>query len=269
MKPKPIAIVAQNTKGGVGKSAIQALVYYTLQARGINPLVVALDTNSGLLNQIKLPDPKKPGAFLGNPEIYVWDINSTEDNREVLPAVIQKAMEEGRPVLMDLPAKGGQTQGIYNVLRSGALRFATVIGVAPVRKGDLPHAGAIEAHEDIKPARWIKVTFGPAPRSNSEPTQLEAALDSLKPDHAIRLELLHEDEAKELGQQLPVPLPEIGRYAMAGGPSLSGLFVVSEYWEASFPKVEEALRAVAPELFATPESTSETAPATEKSKKSA
>lgn len=268
MRPKPIVIVAQNTKGGVGISAIQALIYYTLQTRGINPLVVALDTNSGLLNQIMLPDPEKPGSFLGNPEVYVWDINSTEENREVLPAVIQKAMDEARPVIVDLPAKGGQTQGIYNVLRSGALRFATVVGVAPIRKGDLPHAGAIEAYEDIKPARWIKVTFGPAPRSNSEPTQLEMALASLKPDHSIRLELLHEDEAKELGQRLPVPLPEIGDYALAGGPALSGLFVVAEYWVDSFPKVEAALRAVAPELFS--ETVSDTpVPTSGKTKKSA
>lgn len=269
MKPKPIVYVAMNTKGGVGKSSMQALLYYTLRKMGVNPLIIALDINLCLLNQIRIIDPENPDKILGNPDIFGWDINSVADNRELLPSVVQAAIDQGRPIIIDIPAKAGKTQGIYNVLRSGALRYCNVIGIAPVREGDLPYAGAIEAYEDIKPQRWIKVLFSPETRSNRDLTQLEMALSALKPAHSIRLALLDPDEAKELGREVPVPLPQLEEFAMARGPAFSGLLVIADYWKDCYPKIEEAIRAVTPELFAKPAPASTPAPAKTKQPASA
>ncbi|GAA5127217.1 hypothetical protein JIN84_08985 [Luteolibacter yonseiensis] len=252
MKLKPIVFIAMNTKGGAYKSAILAFFYYICSLLGVKPLVIALDVNPGLLNQILIPHPTEKGKYLENPEVFSWDINSIEEARAVLPLIVQKAIDEGRPIIIDLPAKGGKTKGIYNLLRSGALRYCTVIGIAPVRKNNLVLGGAIEAYEDIKPDRWIQVNFGAEPTEQTEPIDLYKALSDLKPNHVFQMEMLEEDEAREIGQQLPVPFAEISEYAAAGGPALSGLHVIGDYWNDSYPKVEEAVRKVAPELLAPP-----------------
>jgi hypothetical protein len=241
---KALAFAALNVKGGVRKSSTLAFIFWTLRDMGIEPLVVALDTNPAFRNMITIPG-------YPTPEIYNWDLNKIEDAKNMLPDLVTLAKATGRPLLIDLPARGGESLGVYTLMRSGALRHVDIIGIAPVTQDNLSVIGVIEAHDIIKPRWWIQVGFGS--RSSPRPeTEFTEKLAKLLPDAKILLEELDESEARELSKTPPVPYEELEQYADSAGINACQWYVISEYWQKSKPIILEAIRKVAPQLFESP-----------------
>jgi hypothetical protein len=214
---------------------------------GIDPLVLALDTNPAFLNMIRV-------GGCQDDDIHSWDLNNVEDAKNKLPDLIALAKATGRPVIIDLPAKGGETLGVYTLMRTGALRQVTIIGIATLTQNDLTVIGAIEAHEIIKPSKWIQVEFGnPKKRADPRPeTVYLQKLAALAPDDKILLEELHESEARELSKTPPVPYDELERYADSVGLNACQWYVIADYWNDAKPKIIASLQKVAPEIFEPP-----------------
>jgi hypothetical protein len=237
---KPTALITQNTKGGVRKSTTLAIAFWTLRENGIEPIVVALDSNTAFLDMITVKDQPKP-------EVYTWDINNVGDARATLPDLVSLSESTGRPLLFDLPGKGGDSLGVETLVRSGALRYLHLVGIASTIQTELSMGGTIEAHMILKPAKWVLVEYG----KRSVPSgKITEAMDALNPDAKIQLVELDPSEANQLAKTPPVPYSELLRYADSHGVSASCWSVVAEFWHDCHPKLSGVLQKIAPELFA-------------------
>jgi len=236
---KPTAIIILNTKGGVRKSTLSGLIYWILRENGIDPIVVALDPNQAFCDIITIKD-------MPQPEIYVWDLNDIEAARNILPDLVQLANSTGRPLLIDLPGESGDTLGVDTLRKCGALRHANVVGIAPVIQTELSVAGAIRAHEIIKPAKWALVEFG---KRSLRQSSLIDTLVALKPDDTVNLLELHSSEALMLATTPPVPYSKLLEYSDQIGPSACGWFAIWEFWNNARPQLDRALKVIAPDIF--------------------
>lgn len=237
---KPTALIAQNNKGGVRKSTTLAMIFWTLRKSDIEPIVVALDANSAFLDMITVEGQPKP-------EVYTWDLNNVGDTRATLPDLVSLSESTGRPLLFDLPARAGDSLGVETLVRSGALRYLNLVGIASTIQTELSMGGTVEAHVIIKPAKWALVEYGKRTVPSGPITE---AMDALKPDDTIRLVELDSSEANQLAKTPPVPYWELLRYADSHGVGASCWSVVAEFWHDCHPKLSGALRKIAPELFA-------------------
>jgi len=242
MKPKPLVFVSLGTKGGTRKSRSMALLYYYLLSLGINPIVIGLDTNNSLLQMISR------NGCQPEPEFYTWDLNDEDQSRSYLKPLLLLAEQTGRPIVLDLPAKGGNTLGIKTILRTGILECAHVVGIAPVLPEERSLASAIEAIELIKPDGWIKFAYREMNRA-VQPTALHQTLEALNADATATIGELTLDESNEFVENLPVLVTQLADFIAEGGISASNWIIFRNYWQTARASISDAIVTAVPELF--------------------
>ena len=258
---KPLVYITCNPMGGVRKSRIASLIYHCLVCMGLNPLVVALDTNDSLIHQIRKE------KCLPKAEILRWDINDETATLESLHKVLMKALEEVRPVIIDLPAKGGLTLGIQTLLRTGLLEHATVIGLVPVVPDDKAAAGGIEALEAIAPDIWIKFEF--YGKHKAPENEIFQTLDALNPDAIVQIGELTSGESNLWVEELPVLPPQLADYVASGGLVTAKWTIFRNYWMQAKMSIDAALAKAVPQLADMVEAAKSTPPKTQPAKQPA
>lgn len=232
---KPTIYIPCNFGGGARKSTTTSYLYYSLVEDGNDPIVVALDTNEELLKRI----PK-------NVKVVTWDINSEEDSAGYFAEVLKLAHNEDRPIIIDLPARGGKTKGIFTLLRTRLLQYCHVIGVAPVKPSDKDCSKAIEALVVIQPNTWFLVQYDSSERSATYQNIAQfQALVAMKPAAVIKPDELTNQEAGLLVKE-DISLPEAAVKMSEnpfGNPHLS---VFAEFWKRIYPQFQKAIKDTKP-----------------------
>lgn len=245
VSPKPLVFFPINTGGGARKSGSMALCYHTLVAMGLDPIVVALDSNDSfqkLLLGKNFRSEETPHGL----DIFTWDLNSGSDAFTYLHPVLEKAELENRPVVFDIAAKAGASMGAYTLTETGIFGSTTLIGIAPVCPDEKFAAGIIEALLDINPDKWIKVLY--SGRSTRMPqTAIFATLDELLPIATAVIPELNPTQANALVADLPVVMPKLSAFIATGGFAATKWIFAREYWNKAQASLHEALLAV-PEL---------------------
>ena len=202
---KPRVYIVTNTNGGVRKSTTIAHLTFALRDAGQDPIIVSLDTNATLESFLEK-----------DTEVIKWDVNDSDDSYEGLQVVMDAAEESGQPVVIDLAAKGGQTQGVHTILETYILNECEVISVVPVIPADKGPEGALEALRIINPNKWLMVQYGTDKRQKwydrFDPFQ---KLLDMNPAYIIKPKELGAAQIDTLvGESRP--LNKVGEYATMG-----------------------------------------------------
>lgn len=260
-KNKPLVFIPCNPGGGVRKSRVASLIYHCLVCMGLNPLVIALDTNDSLIHQIRKEN------CLPEAEILRWDINDETATLNFLHLILMKALEESRPVVIDLPAKGGLSLGIQTLLRTGLFEHVTVIGFVPILPDDKSAAGAIEAIEAIAPDLLIKFEF--FGKIKAPDNVIFQTLDALNPDAIAQIGELTSGESNLWVEELPVLPPQLADYVASGGLATAKWTIFRNYWMHAKMSIDAALAKAVPQLADMVEAAKSTPPKTQPAKQTA
>lgn len=235
MKRKPFVFIAASEKGGARKSRSSGMIYHALLEAGYNPLVLALDTNNNLR------------ALLRGQSFITWDINNEDESRRQLELALQIAITQNRPIILDIPAKGGNTLGVLTLLRTGMLKYtAHVVAIVPTLPDAEYAACAVGALGTISPDAWIHFKY----KSHELDYQNDAhqLLAALKPNAVVIPPELTDEEANAIAM-LPTALSTIEQYVNDSGMRALGCIPYLAYWKEVQPQILKALTVAAPNLF--------------------
>ena len=234
---KPTVFITTSEKGGARKSRSGGMIYHTLVEAGLDPIVLALDTNNNLI------------GLLRDVPYLTWDINNADESRRNLQTALQLALADGRPLLMDVPGRGGHTLGIATVLRTGMLKYAAhVVGIVPTLPDEESAHRAIGALATISPDEWIHIKYKSGELDYSGDAHKKLAL--MKPAAVVTPPELTDEEANAVSS-LPVALSRLEHYVRDTGMKAIGCLPYLAYWEEVRPQLLSAIEAVAPGLLAT------------------
>lgn len=227
---KPTVYIVTNLGGGVRKSTTIAHLTFALQDRGEDPIIVALDANSTLENL--LPE--------GSP-IIKWDLNNTEDSYEGLQAVIDKAEESDRPVVIDLAALGGESQGIHTLLETFILEDCDVVSVVPILPTPKSIEEGIKALKLVNPDKWMLVQYGTRNHSKLyDRTDVMQELLDMEPMATIKPAELTEGQT-EILQSESLPLNKLDPTTVRDSKMLRKYKVHMRYWQDLGKQYQDAI----------------------------
>lgn len=148
-----------SSKGGVGKSTNLSFVASLWLERGITPIIVRFDLNDQLDRLVDC-------------EVRTGNLTDLSNVTQVMARALADAESTDAPVLIDLPARGGETRALDNLVRSSVLEDIETVGLVPLLSDETSFAGAIEAHGLINPTRTFM--FPRIPIDGIKPTDFPA-----------------------------------------------------------------------------------------------